>query len=99
MTFSLDMGQVVAAVAGVVVLNAIATGVGSLIFRARAGEWHKENQNRLGRIEKALGIDDPDSTAFLRRSEAEDMAEAHRAEHERIWGKVNEHDRRIFNLE
>lgn len=99
MTLALDVGQIITMLAGVVIVQWAAVVVTFFIFRAQAGEWHKANLSRFGRIEKALGIDDPDDTAFIRRSEAEAVVEDVSREHGRIWATVKDHDNRIHQLE
>lgn len=55
----------------------------------RRNDWF---EGKLLKIERALGIDDPDHTAFPRRSEFED-------ERERVWSELDAHDGRITTLE
>ena len=92
MILELDWGQIAAVVVAAIVIQAAATGIAFLIFRTQAGQWHNDNQRRFGNIESALGIENPDETAFIRRSEAE-------SENERVWSELRDHDVRIHELE
>ena len=99
MTVSLDVGQLVTVVVAAVVMQGAATAVTFVVFRAQASEWHKANQFRFGRIEKALGIDDPDDVAFIRRSEAQVHLDEADREKDRVWEKLQNHEGRIQKIE
>lgn len=84
-------------VAGIV--QAASGFIANKVNQTRQAEWHRENQEKFARLEKAMGIDDPDEAAFLRRSEADKLMEDKDEEHKRIWAKLDNHGTRIRSLE
>ena len=99
MNLEISAGQIAGIIIGGIALQSIAAGILFNVFRARATDWHEDNQRRFTKIEKALGIDDPDDTAFLRHSDAERMRTDNEREHTHIWSELGNHDIRIKNLE
>ena len=99
MVFQIDVSHII----GIVIAAALVQGaiqlVGFLIFRAQASTWHVANQERFAKIEKALGLEDPDDTAFLRASEAKERFKDIEGDQKEIHGKLRNHDGRIGVLE
>lgn len=101
-TIPLDYGQIVGGFLVGIAIQAVAVWVGFAIFKALASEWHRQNLERFARIEKALGIDDPDDVAFVRASEGERHGELLDALDKRVSETedvVREHDGRLEVLE
>lgn len=61
-------------------------------FKQQLAQWHGANGERIGRIEMALGLQNPNETAFPRRSEFDE-------ERQRVWEQFDEHDQRIRRVE
>ncbi len=61
-------------------------------FKQQLAQWHGANGERIGRIEMALGLHNPNETAFPRRSEFDE-------ERRRVWEQFDEHDQRIRGVE
>lgn len=99
MNITLDLNQIISALAVAGVLYMATQAALFAVFKAESKAKHIENQIRLIKIEKALGIDDPDDTSFLRRSEADARFKSMKEEDARLWQAVEHHDGRIKVLE
>jgi hypothetical protein len=108
MTF--DLGQfAIAAGAGIVIFAVTQIAASQLAvhgMKIQQSEHHEQNRTAMGvlaaqiaRIEKAIGLDDPDEAAFVRQSEARRAIEDNELEHNRLHGRLKDHEGRITGLE
>jgi len=92
MNIHVDTSQIVTVLIGAALVQGLIGITGFLIFRSQASLWHEDNQKRFMKIEVALGIEDPDEVAFIRKSEAD-------AAHKQINERLANHEGRIGTLE
>ena len=99
MTLDIGIGQLLGIVIGGLTLQAIGAGFAMNAFRSKAIQWHEDNQKEFVQIKKALGLLDPDDSAFPRRSEVERLISDKEKEHTHIWTELGAHGERITKLE
>jgi hypothetical protein len=110
MTLELNLGQVIGTIVAAILAAGIITLIGSqmtihslknqlITIKDQIVEFHGQNEGRFTRVEKALGLDDPDEAAFVRVSEARRAIEDNALEHNRLHGRLKDHEGRITGLE
>lgn len=75
MNVTINLGQIIGVVVGALVIQAVMLVGAFVAFKAVATEWHRQNQDRLSKIEASLGMTRPDDVSFLRTSEARTLIE------------------------
>ncbi len=99
MTLDIGLGQLMGIVIGGLTLQAIGAGFAMNAFRSKAIQWHEDNQKEFVQIKRALGLLDPDDSAFPRRSEMERLITDKDKENTHIWTELGSHEVRITKLE
>lgn len=95
----IEFADVIKIVIALLIGQIVVGTIGGLAFVTKATEWHKANQHRFQRLEKGMGLDDPEERAFLLRSEADRMNDEKNKEHDHLWSELRAHDGRISTLE
>jgi len=96
-----DVGTIVAVVglAMLLLTNVVVMAVGWGSMTTKVEEFRKATNARLLQIEKALGVEDANEVAFLRRSEATLMTKNSDEWRERMEARARGWDRRLERIE